>query len=423
MRLRSVPILLLFCIAGSLFAAEPAADADMFWPQWRGPNADGVAPHGNPPSEWSEQKNIKWKTEIPGVGKASPVIWQDIIYLLSAVPVAGSEKQQYTVFAVDRKSGQISWKKVAIEAVPHEGTHQDGTWASSSALTDGEFLFAHFGSRGLFCFDMKGVQKWSVDLGDMQTRNGFGEGSSPALYGGVVVVTWDHEGDSFIVGLDKKTGKELWRQSRDERTSWATPLIVEKAGKAQVVANGTNRIRSYDLKSGKLLWESGGMTTNAIPSPVVEGDVVYVMSGFRGAGLRAIKFPVAQGDITDSESVVWKYDKDTPYVPSPLLYEGRLYFLKGNNGILTCLNAKDGSVLYGPERLDAISGVYASPVAAAGKVYIVGRRGATLVVKSSDKFEVLAQNELDDAFDSSPAIVEDAIYLRGRSHLYCIAEK
>jgi len=235
-------------------------------------------------------------------------------------------------------------------------------------------------------------------------------------------VNWDHEGDDFIAAFEKNTGRELWRTPRDEGTGWSTPLIVEHGGGRQVVVNATRKVRSYDLATGQLLWECGGQTDNAIPSPVAAGDTVYVTSGFRGSALQAIKLGRA-GDLTGSDAIVWSKSKGTPYVPSPLLDSGRLYLFAGNNSILSCFDAKSGLAVIDGERLEALQGVYASPVAAAGRVYLVGRNGVTAVLKSSGKLEVIATNRLDEKIDASPAMAGKEMFLRGHEYLYCLAEK
>ena len=431
------------CIAS--WAVEPPTDAEKYWGQWRGPAATGVSPDGNPPVEWSETKNVRWKIEIPGKGYGTPVVWEDQIFVLTAVPAGeqaapapepepqeGDERrrrpkitpsmQKFVVMAFDRRDGSILWERTAREELPHEGTHPDGSWASASAITDGEHVYAYFGSHGLYGFDLKGNLVWEIDLGDMKTRRGFGEGSSPALHGDKLVVNWDHEEQSFIVALDKMTGKEVWRKKRDEITSWSTPLIVEHGGKAQVVTSATNRIRSYDLQTGEIVWEAGGMTVNTIPTPVAADGMVFATSGFRGSALLAINLADAKGDIDGSKAVVWTYDRDTPYVPSPLLYKDTIYFFKVNSGILSSFNAKTGEPYYGPQRLGDVMNVYASPVAAQDRVYIAGRGGTTLVIRHGPKFEVLATNDLDDRIDASPAIVGNTIYIRGHRNLYAIAE-
>lgn len=436
--------------------ADPGPDPDpahRYWPQWRGPAADGVAPHADPPVTWSETENVRWKVEIPGRGHSSPVVWGDRVFLLTAVesrspeparepepasdPGDGAEPQRrrgffspvtpegaldFVVMAFDRATGEVVWQRTARTAVPHEGTHTDGTWASASPVTDGRHVWASFGSQGIYCYTFDGKKVWERDLGDMHTRNGFGEGSSPALHGDSLVINWDHEGDSFIVALDAGTGEERWRRSRDEITSWATPVVVEAGGRPQVVVNATGKVRAYDLAGGELLWETGGMTVNTIPSPVHGDGVVYVTSGFRGNALKAIRVAAAKGDVTGTDAVAWTWDRDTPYVPSPLLYDGILYLLKHNRGILTAFDAGSGEVHYGPERLPDLQGVYASPVGAAGRVYVVGRDGTAVVLKHGPELEVLAVNRLDDGFDASPAVVDDEIFLRGRRHLYALAK-
>jgi len=330
---------------------------------------------------------------------------------------------QFALLCLDRATGRELWRAVLREEVPHEGIFVgNGTYASASPVTDGQRVYAFFGSRGLYCLDMEGHKLWERDLGKMQIRLSFGEGSSPALYGNTLVVNWDHEGQSFIVALDKRSGDEMWRVSRDEKTSWTTPIVVVRDGAPQVVTAATSKIRSYDLATGKLLWECAGLTANSIPSPVVADDLVYATTGFRGSVLLAIRLG-ASGDLTDSDSIAWKYDKDTPYVPSPLVYDGRLYVIKVNTNIISCLDAKTGKVLFGPQRLEGMGDIYASPVGADGRVYFVSRTGTTAVIKAGDTLDVLATNVLDDPIDASPALVDNEIFLRGKDHLYCIAEK
>lgn len=330
---------------------------------------------------------------------------------------------EFQVLALDRKTGETLWTTTVKEARPHEAGHNDASQVSNSPITDGENIFAYFGSRGLHCLSMNGKIKWSVDLGQMKTRNGFGEGSSPVLYKNTLVINWDHEGDDFIAAFDKKTGKEKWRVARDEHTNWSTPIVVEVAGKPQVVVSATGSIRAYDLKTGKEVWQCKGMTESVVPSPMVAGDLLYAISGFRGAACLAIKYREAKGDITDTDAIAWKYNKDTPYVPSALLMNDRLYFVENNKPMLTCLDAPKGKPVFTKQRLAGIDSIYASILGAAGHVYIVGRNGTTLVLKDGDALEVVATNKLDDGFDASPAAVGNELFLRGSKHLYCIAGK
>lgn len=432
--------------------SRPAAETPPApWPQWRGPLATGEAPDGNPPTRWSETENVRWKVAIPGSGASTPIVWGDTIYLQTAVPIGDlkSTRQNFTVdfqktgesvyygrsyvqsrqdqafqlLAIDRATGATRWSKTLRIEQPVEGRHPTNTWASASPSTDGEHVIAFFGSRGLYALTAKGDLLWEKDFGEMDTRNGWGEGASPTLFRNRVVVTWDHEGASFIVVLDKATGKEIWRREREEPTTWATPLIVTFRGRTQIITNGTNHVRGYDFESGAELWEGPGLTFNSIPSPVFADGIAYLTSGFSGNVLLAVDLARARGAISPGDGLLWRRDRDTPYVASPLLYRGSLYLFKHLSGILTVVDAKSGEVQHGPTRINEIPDLYASPVAAAGRVYIAGRDGAIVVLKHGAPPETLAVNRLDDGFDASPAIVGDELYLRGRKALYRISAK
>jgi outer membrane protein assembly factor BamB len=408
---------------------RPSATTDRFWPEWRGPLRTGVSASAQPPTAWSESKNVRWKVELPGRGASTPIVWGDRVYALTAVAAdraAGARAvHRFQVMAVDRKTGKVVWQHTAREEQPHEGVHQEfGTMASASALTDGEHLIASFESRGIYAYDMSGKPVWQKDLGDKRMRNEFGEGSTPALHEDKLFVVWDHQGESFIVALDKRTGKELWRRSRDEIDSWATPIVVETGGRAQVVTGAMRGVRAYDAATGDVVWETAGLTMNPIPSPVVADGLVILMSGFRGNSLKAIRYAEAKGNITGTSAIAWTLDRDTPYVPSPLVYDGVLYFLKSNNALLSALDAQTGKPYYQAQRVEPLPGnVFASPVGAAGRVYILGQEGTTVVLKHGPTLEVLATNKLDDRFDASPALVDGEMYLRGYKNLYCVAEK
>lgn len=410
------------------------------WSQWRGPQASGVAPRGNPPLTWSEESNVRWKTEIPGKGHSTPIVWGDRVFLTTAVPygeaepprddhahgahdnMAPGQRMKFVVLALRRLDGDVLWQRTVRDARPHEGTHITGSWASSSPVTDGKRVYASFGSQGLYALDMGGELIWQTDLGDMQSRHGHGEGSSPALRGNTLVVNWDHQGESFVTALDTRTGKSRWKVARDEITSWSTPLIIDHAGKPQVVIAATGRVRSYDLKSGDVVWECAGLSRNVVASPVAGDGYVYVANSYDSQKMMAIRLSAAEGDISGSDAVVWSLDRHTPYVPSPLLYDGMLFFLKHNQGFLTNLNARTGKPHFGPRRLEGIRNVFASPVGAAKRVYIVDRSGNAIVVRRAADFEVLARNRLEESFSASPAIAGNELYLRGERYLYCIAD-
>ncbi len=445
MRTLSAHTLLALLTVLPQIAAAQTPEAERYWPRWRGPLDNGVAPHGDPPVRWSETENVRFKVEVPGRGLASPIVWADKIFLLTAVaadpeayqavqeaaaqklerqewpPSVEPVKQAFEVLALSRRDGSVVWRKTAAEKVPHESHYLDSSFASASPVTDGERLFAHFGSNGLYAYDLEGALLWSVDLGDMTTRRGFGEGSSPALHGDTLVVNWDHEGDSFIVALDARSGEELWRTERPgEVTSWSTPLVVESGGRHQVVVAATGRSRGYDLATGEEIWSATGMTVNTIPTPVHRDGIVYLTSGYRGTMMQAIDLARARGPVNDTEAMVWTFDRHTPYVPSPVLYQDRICFLKHLKNIFTCLDAASGEVLYTEQRLEGITRVYASPVAAAGRFYVFAKDGRSIVLDAGREFKVLATNTLDDGVNASPAIAGDEIYVRGDRTLYAI---
>lgn len=411
------------------------------WAQWRGPYDNGVAPAGNPPLEWSESSNIKWKSEIPGVGHATPIVWEDQIILLSAVQTDQKASQQeegetqdwmnprsteyihkFVVISVDRNSGQIRWQTTVREELPFSHTHEFGSWASNSPVTDGEFIYAYFGSHGLYCLDLQGKLIWERDLGRMEKSMSFGEGSSPVLYKDKLIVLRDHQGQSMLHVLNTHNGETVWEVERDEITSWSTPAVIEYNGAIQVITNATNRIRSYDLETGKVIWESTGMTRNVIPSPLYANGTVYLMSGFRGYALQAISLLRASGDITGTNAILWTYDINTPYTPNPILMDGLLYFLKTNNGYLSCLDAEDGTEYYSNVKVEGIKNIFTSPVGVDKRIYIAGTNGVCAVVHTGKTYELLAQNTLDDQFFASPVILGDQLYLRGVNALYCIAK-
>jgi outer membrane protein assembly factor BamB len=445
MNSRSIPILTLWLFFVSPFVRADDAAGEILdnWHQWRGPLATGMAPHGDPPVRWDAKTNVKWKAALPGRGSSTPIVWHDQIFILTAIdtgrhpdtlPVTESDPRfekktkppqtvyQFVVLCFDRKTGELRWRQTATEQVPHEGHHPTHSYAAGSPFTDGRRLYVSFGSRGIYCYDLAGKLQWCRDLGRLNTRLGWGEAVTPVTHGDTVIVNWDQEAGSFITALDARTGNPRWKVDRDEPTSWATPLVVQSNGRTQVIVNGTKRVRSYDLATGRVIWECGGQTINAIPSPVIGDGVVFCMTGYRGAAAYALPLS-ASGDITNTQKIIWHYDRGTPYVPSPLLTGNRLYFTHANDPLLTCLDAKTGKPLIDRERLPGLKSLYASPVSAAGRIYFVGRDGTTVVLKQSDKLEVLATNRLDDPIDASPAIVGKQMFLRGEKYLYCLEAK
>ncbi len=431
------------------FCFNLQAQSSAHWPQWRGPFFNGMA-RGDAPSVWTDTSNVKWKTEIPGRGFSTPAIWGDRIFVTTAIPTGkaapapspaaepaqGGQRRgpgggagafvehRFEVLSLDRKTGKILWQRTAKVATPHEGYHRAyGSFASNSPVTDGKYVYVSFGSRGIYAYDFNGKLIWEKDLGvQMKMRLAFGEGTAPLLFGDRLFIVFDHEAESFMVALDKRNGKELWRASRTEPSSWSTPLAVEHNGRTEIVVSATNKVRSYDPETGKVLWESAGLGSNVIPVPVYQNGMVYVMSGHRDPKLMAIKLG-QQGDLTGSGAIVWSHTRGVPYTASPVLYEGKLYVVT-DNGMLSAFNATTGEPYYAQTRLPKGYNLKASPVGANGKLYLATEDGDVVVVKMGEKFEILATNTLtDQVFIATPVIAAGELYLRSQTTLFCIAEK
>ena len=402
----------------------------------------GVAPDAEPPIVWSETSNIRWKKALPGKGHSTPAIWGDLLFLTAAVPFGKTlpprrsdssgahdiapitQHYRFVVIAINRKDGTEAWKRIVREELPHEGVHYTASLASASPVTDGEHLYAYFGSRGLYCLDFTGEVKWQADLGQMRPLHAHGEGSSPALYKDTVIVNWDHEGPSFLIAFDKHSGEQRWKVKREGLSSWTSPVIIEAEGKTQVVVSGSKSIRSYGLSAGQLIWECGGLSEeNVVATPVAGHGMVYAGSTYDKNVLLAIRLDGAEGDITGSGQVTWTRSRGAPYVPSLLLYGDSLYTIPHFQGILNRVNAHTGKDHPGQFRLNGIGKVFASPLGAAGRVYVTSRNGATIVVGDDDELEVLALNTLEDHFSASPVAVGGELYLRGEKSLYCIVEE
>jgi len=429
-----------------VYAAEPRGSKPLRpemmqqWHQWRGPWGSGeAASNAVPPLQWNESMHVRWVADLPGEGTSTPVVWDDQIFVLSAEPterkadappvadvtsktIPPNVFYRFLVTSIDRGTGQVRWQKLATEEVPHEGKHHTHTYAAASPTTDGERLYASFGSRGIFCYTMDGQLLWQNDLGDMKTRFGWGEAVNPSITGDTLIVNWDQEEGSFITALDAKTGQERWRRSRpNEVTSWNTPLITQFKGTTLAIVNGTHRARAYNVENGDVIWECGGQTTNAIPSPLQFDDFVVCMSGYRGAAAFAIPL-TSTGDVTESSSLLWKHTQGTPYVPSPTICGSRLYFTAQTTDLMTCLDATTGRPVSERVRLNGPGNTYASPLAANGYVYFLGRNGTTVVVKDGSSPEIVATNTLSGTFDASPVAVGRQLFLRSWTGLYCIQE-
>jgi outer membrane protein assembly factor BamB len=437
----------------SLTLLLPAYAADAGdWPAWRGPDNDGMA-RGDAPLHWSDTEHIKWKTEIPGRGHSSPVIWGDKVFVTTSVPTgavptnvvsassadappgrggrgfgnrAPQPEQKLMLMALDRKTGKLLWQQVAKIATPHEGYHPTyGSFASNSPVTDGKRVIAFFGSRGVYCYDLDGKKIWEKDFGiQLKMFNTFGEGAWPFLEGSKLLLLFDNEVDSFLVALNIDTGRELWRTPRpDGNTNWSGPVVItvdgKKDGKKQVVVSATKKVHAYDLETGKPVWEVAGLGQNTIPAPVAGDGMVFVMSGYRNPNLLAVKLG-REGDLTGTDAIVWQNQKGNSYTASPVLHDGKLYVVT-DSGLLSCFDAKTGKAFYQQQRLPKPYNFKASPVGVNGKLYLATEEGDVVIVKMGETYEVLATNTLEgQTFIGTPAIADGEIYLRGQNTLFCI---
>lgn len=412
------------------------------WPQWRGGGGNGISSETGLPGEWSETKNIRWKTAIPGRGHSSPIVWGNRVFLTTSIEgpiVPGAEAvrhirkgQEYRhpdsegadhsyalkLLCLDVESGKLIWDRIVYEGTVYDNRHRKNTYASTTPATDGKYIYISFEAEGLYCYNFEGKRIWKTSLGKI-AKGGMGPGTSPVIYEGLVILQCDQEygESSFIAAVEKKSGKEVWRVARTHRRSWATPLLVRTAQRTELVASGAESVIAYDPASGKELWRAPGVVSNPIPSPVSANNLVFVSAGSEAKRAFAIRLG-GEGDLKGTANIVWSYDKGTAYVPSPLLYGDYLYLLT-DAGAITCLEATTGKVIY-QTRLPVAAKVTASPIAFEGKILIVSEDGDGFIMRAGSTPEILQVNSLGEAVYASPAISGGRILLRGANSLYCI---
>ena len=432
-------------LAFLLGAAIPATanEADN-WPGWRGPGGHAVAAkEAKIPTDWSADK-ILWKTAIEGAGHSSPVIWGERVFLTTAIEgdeiegktvpehtfggqpfkhpqsEAGNKAHTMKVLAVDTKSGKVVWSDTVYEGPVYDDRHQRNTYASPTQAVDGERVYSYFGAEGVYAHTLDGNLAWSVDLGDLRSV-GLGVASSPVVVGDVVVIQADEDsGDaSFIVALDASTGKEVWRQERAVQVSWTTPLVHDHEGVTQLITVGYELAIAYDPATGRELWKAKGLDSNAIHAPMIVDDLMILTSGYPSKVIFAMPLGV-EGDQTAADVARWRYNKGTAYMSSNVLYDGLLY-LTNDNGVLTCLDARTGELVYEGGRSPAGGRYAASLIAAGGHILMVNQDGDGTVVKAGREFETVATPSIDEPVWATPAVVGSTLYLRGTSHLYAIS--
>ena len=433
-------------------AGEKAPDAN--WPQWRGPTGMGVSDETGLPLSWGVDRNLVWKTPIDGKGHSSPIVWGDRVFLTTAIEgeVAGEEhrvvhmrdgyyddnpvnRERYIhpdsvgserihtlkVIALDAGDGSVVWEQIAFEGLPYDDRHRGGSFASPTPVTDGELLYAYFGSQGLYAYDLDGSLVWSQDLGEIPTW-GLGDGGSPVLYGDLLILVADRDsGDtSFIVAFDKRTGEQIWQTPRLARTQWSTPLLVDGPRGAELVVSGWQAVISYDPATGAERWRGPGLRGNVIATPVADAGTVFVSMGHPSKRTYAVRLG-AEGEIAGTDAIVWEYDKGTAYVPSNILYRGQVY-LMADNGMFTSLDAGSGELIYEGGRVPVPGRFAASPVAYDGKLLIASQDGDMFVIKAGPVHEVLAVNALEESIWASPAIADGKLFVRGAAHVFCFAD-
>jgi outer membrane protein assembly factor BamB len=440
---------LLVCFVAVTCAPWPGAEAKgANWPQWRGPEGQGVSSETNVPLEWGAAKNVLWKTPIPGRGQSQPIVWGKHVFLTTAVEgevVPGVEKPVYKEFgpagrnpdsiavdrrhtwhviALDRDTGRVLWNRLAHEGLPSDYRHRKSSFAAPTPATDGKLVFAYFGSEGLYAYDFRGKLAWKQNVGKIVTM-GMGTGTSPILHGGNVIIQGDTAADgkgSFIAAYDKKTGRQVWKTPREGvQISWATPIIVRTKQREELIASGAEFIVAYDPATGKELWRAKGLESNAIPTPLTDGEMVFVGAGYPKKILKALKLG-RSGELKEGEGVAWTYGKGTAYVPSSILLDGIVY-LMNDKGLMTALDAKTGKVHYEGGRVPVPATFMASPVAFGGYILLTSEDGDTYVIKAGPKHEVVRTNSLGEPVYTSPAIADDKLFIRADKHLYAIGKK
>jgi len=417
------------------------------WPGWRG-DGQGISSETNLPLKWSDDEGIKWKTPIPGAGHSSPIIWENRVFVTTAVAddpnvqtfrggmyFGGDRKKPddseytYNLICLNAEKGEILWEKAVTKQRPRTPRHTKNTYASETPVTDGKYIFASFGSAGLYCVDFDGNLIWQRDLGLMRRRAGWGTAASPTLFRNTVIVNCDSDDESYITALDKTTGEPLWRTERNEKASWSTPFLFQSGDRTIIVTNAMRRMRGYDASTGKLLWECAGGSMITVPSPVATRGLVFISSGhnlLRRQPIVAVR-PDASGDITpdkgqsSSHGVAWMHPRGGPYVTSPIAMGDYLY-IPIDKGYLTCYEALTGKTVYEKQKLGNRNTITASPIAGDGKIYIQTEDGECYIIKPGLEFEILAVNKLDEVFCASPAVSTGRLFLRGRKYLYCIGK-
>ena len=396
---------------GGVGMVRPEGEGERYWPRWRGPSGQGVVEGTGYPDTWSDTTNVLWKTSVPGSGHSSPIVWNDRIFLTTS----RNGGQRVSILCFRRSDGTLLWETDAPEGRA-EYVHGKNSPAAATATTDGERVYASFGSRGMLAVDFDGNIVWHRDLGRID--NYHGPAGSPLLYRDTVIIYQDQNGGAFVIALDTRTGETRWRTDRSASVGWGTPIAVTVGDHDELIVSSQRQVQSYDPVSGEELWSCGGNLFEVIPTPVVGHGLIFCASGRAGPTL-AIR-PGGRGDVSDTH-VAWKTTRGSPFVPSPVVYGDYLYQLNDMSSIITCLNARTGEAVW-QERLGRPrrEGISASPVVVDDKLFVTNDDGQTFVLKTGPEFELLHTNDIGARTLASPALVDGIWYIRTSQELIAI---
>lgn len=446
---RRICLILLFIVgvAGNMHAQKTY---DEQWPQFRGPHATGIMDHVTTPVTWDLEsgENIRWVTPIPGLGHSCPVIWDDRVFITTAVSGSGKDslkvglygdidmveddsEHEFRVYCLDKNTGEIIWQRLAYKGIPKSRRHTKSSLANPTPATDGKHLLAFFGSEGLYCYDLKGNLLWKKDFGVISAGPytdpdvSWGFGSSPVIYRGKFIIQCDVTGEDFLGLYDVETGDEIWKVRREEVSTWSTPAVYGQDRKIRIIVNGYRHMGGYDFRTGREVWKMSGGGDAPAPTPVIAHDLIFINNAHGRYSPIYVVSPDARGDITldrdstSSEYIVWSIKRGGAYMQTPLIYGDYLYNLRGN-GNLTCFRATTGEVMY-KQNLGVTGGMTASGIASEGKLYFTAENGDVFVVEAGPRFVLLAKNSINDLCMATPAISDGILFFRTKSRLVAVS--
>ena len=442
-----ISVLSLFLLASLQFNQLSVRAGGQNWPQWRGPNSQGVSAEKGFTFEWSSTQNIQWKASIPGRGHSSPIAWGERVFLTTGIEGAvqpgfkavrhidaggkefnhqdsiGADRlHSLKVFCLDLETGRVLWEQTAYEGRVFDNRHKKNTFASATPITDGRYVYAYFGSEGLYCYDFSGKLIWKSSLGNIATM-GMGVASSPLLWQDLLFLQCDQDNGeaSFLAAIDKKSGRQVWKVRRTTLESWTSPVTATLGRSTELIINARELVIAYNPADGGELWRVKGVGPNPVPTPVVGHGMAFFAAGAGDKRSMAVRLG-GRGDVTNTDKVIWRYNKGTAHIASPILYEDYLYLMT-DTGLMSCLEARTGEVQYEGGRVPIPATFTASPVAVDGKILITSEDGDTFVIEAGPRYEILRTNSVSEPVYASLALAQGKILIRGEKNLYCIGQK